>query len=238
MPITRAPTSRASWTAIEPTPPAAPWIRTVWPVVRRAWSNRPCHAVSPEIGSAAATVWSTSAGERGEVAGLHRGVLGQRAVAGPVGQSEHPLADGEAGGSVAELDDDTRQLVPGHARCPVAAGAVGPRCRPVELAGGEARGVDPHDDVVLGGVGVGQVGQGEPADAGVTVSDGDGSHVRSFPGCQGLGQGGQGIDDALDRGGAPEIGNEVLENIGVHGPVGRVRAVLEPVEVGAAGTRS
>ena len=62
VPITRAPTSRASWTAIDPTPPAAPWIRTVWPVVRRPWSNRPCHAVSPEIGSAAATVWSMSAG--------------------------------------------------------------------------------------------------------------------------------------------------------------------------------
>ena len=42
-------------------PPAAPWISTVWPVVSRAWSNRPCHAVSPEIGSAAATVWSMSA---------------------------------------------------------------------------------------------------------------------------------------------------------------------------------
>ena len=34
--------------------------------------------------------------EAGEVAGLDGGVLGQRAVAGPVSQSEHPLADGQA----------------------------------------------------------------------------------------------------------------------------------------------
>ena len=49
-------------TAIEPTPPAAPWNRTVWPVLRRAWSISPYHAVSPEIGRAAATVWSRQAG--------------------------------------------------------------------------------------------------------------------------------------------------------------------------------
>ena len=35
VPMTRAPTSRASCTAIDPTPPAAPWIRTVCPVARR-----------------------------------------------------------------------------------------------------------------------------------------------------------------------------------------------------------
>ena len=61
MPITRAPTSLASWTAIDPTPPAAPWTKTVWPVVSPAWTNSACHAVSPEIGSAAAKVWSMSA---------------------------------------------------------------------------------------------------------------------------------------------------------------------------------
>ncbi|MGW0231495.1 hypothetical protein ACWDWO_24575 [Actinopolymorpha singaporensis] len=33
-------------------------------------------------------------------------VFGQGSVAGPVGQSEHPLAHGEAGGSVAELHHD------------------------------------------------------------------------------------------------------------------------------------
>jgi hypothetical protein len=47
---------------MDPTPPAAPWIRTVWPVLSPAWSTRPCQAVSPEMGTAAATVWSMSAG--------------------------------------------------------------------------------------------------------------------------------------------------------------------------------
>lgn len=42
----REPTLRASWTAIDPTPPAAPRISTVCPVVSRAWSNSPCHAIS------------------------------------------------------------------------------------------------------------------------------------------------------------------------------------------------
>ena len=74
--------------------------------------------------------------EGGEVASLHRGVLGQGSVASPVGQSEHPLAHGEAGGSVPELDHGSGQLVPGDAGCPVAAGAIGPRSRPVELSGG------------------------------------------------------------------------------------------------------
>lgn len=54
--------SRASCTAMEPTPPAAPWMSTLWPVIKWAWSNRACQAVSPEIGSAAAVTWSTSAG--------------------------------------------------------------------------------------------------------------------------------------------------------------------------------
>ena len=147
--------------------------------MRRAWSNRPCQAVSPEIGQRGGHGVVDVGRERGEVAGLHRGVLGQRSVAGPVGQAEHPLADGEAGGAVAELDDDAGQLVPGHAGCPVAAGAVGPRAGPVELAGGEAGGVHAHDDVVLRGVGVGQVGQGEAADTGVAVAYGDGLHARS-----------------------------------------------------------
>ena len=180
VPITRAPTSLASWTAIDPTPPAAPWTKTVWPVVSPAWIEQACHAVSPEIGSAAATVWSMSVGERGEVACLDSGVFGQRAVAGPVGEAEDPLADGEAGGAVAQLDDDSGQFVPGNAGRAVTAGPVGPGCGPLEFAGGETCGVDAHDDVVLGGVRIGQVGQGEPADAGVAVSYGDGLHVGSL----------------------------------------------------------
>jgi hypothetical protein len=104
--------------------------------------------------------------ERSEVAGLHRGVLGQRAVAGPVGEAEHPLADGETGRSVAEFGDDARQFVSGHTRGPVAARTVLPRPRPVELPGREPRGMHAHHDVVLGGVRIRQLRQGEPTDAG------------------------------------------------------------------------
>ena len=133
-----APASRASWTAIDPTLPAAPWIRTVWPAASRPWSNSPCHAVSPEMGSAAADGVVDVGRERGEVAGLHRGVLGQRAVTRPVGHTENPLADGEAGCAIPKLGDNPRQLVPGHARRPVTAGSVGPRPGPVEFSTGEA----------------------------------------------------------------------------------------------------
>ena len=81
-------------------------------------------------------------GERGEVACLDGGVFGQRAVAGPVGEAEHPLADGEAGGAVAQLDNDSGQFVPGNAGRAVTAGPVGPGGGPLEFAGGEAGGVD------------------------------------------------------------------------------------------------
>lgn len=77
-------------------------------------------------------------GERGEVAGFHRDVLGERAVAGPVCRSEDPLADGEAGGSVTEFRHHPRDLVAGHARRTVAAGTVGPGRGPVQLTPGEA----------------------------------------------------------------------------------------------------
>jgi len=43
-----------------------------------------------------------------EVSGLYRGVLGQGAVTEPVRQSEYPLTEGEAGGSVPQLGDDAR----------------------------------------------------------------------------------------------------------------------------------
>jgi hypothetical protein len=118
--------------------------------------------------------------KRSEVAGFHCAVLGQGAVAGPVGQPEHPLADGEAGSSVSQLSDDTRQLMAGHARRPVAPGAVGPCCGPVQLAGRETRGMDPHDDIIPGGVRVGQVRQGQPADTGIAVLNGDGFHEIRF----------------------------------------------------------
>ena len=161
VPITRAPASRASWTAIEPTPPAAPWMRTVWPSSRRAWSNSPCHAVSPEMGSAAATVWSMSAARGARLRASTAVYSARDAVAGPVGQSEHPLA--RRSGRWFRTPSSTTvpdSSCPGMLGRPVTAGAIGPRCRPVELAGGEAPGVHAHDDVVLRSVGVGQCRSG------------------------------------------------------------------------------
>jgi hypothetical protein len=66
--------------------------------------------------------------------------------------------------------DESRQLVTGHTRCSIMPGAINPRCRPVQLAGGETAGMDPHDHIVLAGVWVGHIRQGESVDAGVTVS--------------------------------------------------------------------
>ena len=90
--------------------------------------------------------------QRREVARLNRHVLRERAVAGPVGQPEHSLADGQACGPVAERRNDTRHLVPGHTRYPVPTGTISPSPGPGQLPGGEPSGVHAHDDVVLGGV--------------------------------------------------------------------------------------
>src|SRR5581483_9642814 len=72
--------------------------------------------------------------------------------------------------------------MPGHARRPVTAGAVGPGSRPVELSGSEPRGIHPHDDIVLSRVRVGHVRQGETTDTGGTVINGDGLHGTSLSG--------------------------------------------------------
>lgn len=91
--------------------------------------------------------------QRCEIAGLHGDVFRERAVARPVREPEHPLTDTQKCGAVPQLNHDARQLVAGHTRCPVAARTVDPSVRPVELAAREARGVHPHDDVVVGRLG-------------------------------------------------------------------------------------
>jgi hypothetical protein len=100
-------------------------------------------AVSPEIGKVAATVWSTSAGS-GEVAGLHCGVLGERAGAGSFAQSEDQLAHTKAGGPVPQLHHDTRQLVAGYARRPVPARRGRSTLTATPARRGEPPGMDPH----------------------------------------------------------------------------------------------
>ena len=52
--VTSAPSHLAIWTANVPTPPDAPWISTCWPGCTLALSRRPCSAVSPPSGVAAA----------------------------------------------------------------------------------------------------------------------------------------------------------------------------------------
>jgi hypothetical protein len=47
--IQRVRDSRASWADIEPTTPAAPCTRMLCAARRRPCSNRPCHAVRPDI---------------------------------------------------------------------------------------------------------------------------------------------------------------------------------------------
>ena len=62
VPITSAPAQRASWTAVDPTAPPAPWMTTVCPLASFPWSNRACHAVRPARGTDAAWTWSTVCG--------------------------------------------------------------------------------------------------------------------------------------------------------------------------------
>jgi hypothetical protein len=83
-------------------------------------------------------------------------------------------------GPVAQFGDDTRHLMPGHARHPVPAAAISPRPRPGQLPWGEPSGMHAHDDVVLGGVRVRQVRQGQPSQTSVAVADGDGLHRISL----------------------------------------------------------
>ena len=107
--------------------------------------------------------------QRCEITGFYRGVLRQRAVAGPVGQPEHPLTDAQSGCAVPQLNHDPGQIVAGHARCAVTTRAIGPGVWPVKLIGYETRGVYPHDDIVRGRLGVGQVCQRQASDTGLTI---------------------------------------------------------------------
>ena len=71
--------------------------------------------------------------QRREVARLDGHVLRQRAVAMPVGEAEHPLSHRQPRRAVAQRGDHAGQLVPGDRRRPVAAEAIGPGRRPLQL---------------------------------------------------------------------------------------------------------
>jgi len=53
---------------------------------------------------------------------------------------------------------------------------IDPGPRPRQLPRGEPCGMHAHDDVVLGGVRVRQVREGQPSQTSVAVTDDDGSH--------------------------------------------------------------
>jgi hypothetical protein len=96
-------------------------------------------------------------GQRCQVACLDCHVLGQGAVAGPVGEAEHPLTHGQPGGPHAELGHLAGDLVAGDHRAAVPPGPVFPGTWPVQLAGCEPGRVHPDHHVVLGGVRVGSL---------------------------------------------------------------------------------
>jgi hypothetical protein len=107
--------------------------------------------------------------QRGEVARLDRDVLGQRPVPRPVAEAEHPLADGQPGGAVAEFDDDAGQLMPRDAGSAIVTGAVDPGAGPIQLTAGEPGSVHLDNDVVLGRVWMGLLGEAEPRKPGLAV---------------------------------------------------------------------
>ena len=179
VPITRAPSSRASCTAIDPTPPAAPWIKTVWPVLSCAWSNRPCQRSARRWAQLRPRCGRCPPGA-GRGCGPPPRCTRPATRREPVGQPEHPLAHGQAGGAVAQLGDNPRQLMPGHAR------GWTWQARSVHVPGqsssvrNERGRVDAHDHVIFGHVGVRDVGQREPQQHGGTLSCGDGLHNGSL----------------------------------------------------------
>src|SRR6201987_4372795 len=102
--MTHAPASRASCVTIDPTAPAAPCARTLCPARRRPCWKSPCHAVRPEIGRLAAPPQGR------EVACLDGRVLGQGAVAIPVGKAEYALSRREPRRAIAEGGNHPGQL--------------------------------------------------------------------------------------------------------------------------------
>jgi hypothetical protein len=60
--------------------------------------------------------------------------------------------------------------------------------------------MDPHDDIILGGVRVGHVRQGQSTDAGTAVSNGDGFHDISIPAAKIAGMPGPSAGSAISAG--------------------------------------
>src|SRR5690242_4373546 len=114
--MTRASAATHSWVAIEPTPPAAPWIRTSWPRCGATWSRTSWSAVNPGDGSL-----DRHRLRPDEVRRDHR-VLGVRAVCEAVhllvrDDLRHVFADGHhlTGEVLAERERQRAPREPHHA---------------------------------------------------------------------------------------------------------------------------
>src|SRR5580700_8685213 len=167
VPITCAPAQRASWTAVDPTAPPAPWMTTVCPLASRPWSNSPCRGVNMIDGPRL----------RRQVAGFDGDVLGGRSVAELVGQPEHLVTDCHPGGPVAERGDNAGYLVARNDRRPLMTGPAGPDW-PVQLVVRDAARGDLDQDVAERGLGIGHIFVDKSADARVFVQA-DGLHCPS-----------------------------------------------------------
>src|SRR5690606_494934 len=99
------------------------------------------------------------AGQRREVARLNHDRFGERAVAVPRGEPEHPLADRQTARAVSERTHDAGHLVPGDRGRAVAAEVIDPGARPAELTRGESGCVHLDEHVVATRGGVGPLGE-------------------------------------------------------------------------------
>src|SRR5215472_14735346 len=86
--------------------------------------------------------------QRCEVASLDSHILRQRAVAIPVREAEHPLANRQPRRAITESGDHSGQFVPGDGRRPVTADAIGPGRGPRQLIPGESRRMNLNNYVV------------------------------------------------------------------------------------------
>ncbi|KAF0649350.1 hypothetical protein K701_13435 [Streptomyces fradiae ATCC 10745 = DSM 40063] len=106
---TYAPSALASWTAMEPRPPAPAWMKTFWPGCTWARSIRACQAVSATRGREAASVMvSVADWGRGRPGG-RRGVRRRCAVL--VRPRVDLVAHGEAVDGRSDPDDGPGEVV-------------------------------------------------------------------------------------------------------------------------------
>ncbi len=154
--MTCAPAHRASGTAIEPTPPPAPRISTVWPDSRWPWSNSACHDVERGLRNRRRFDEVDRLRLRRQAPHLNGHQLGGPAVAVTVDEAVHLVTHRKAGRAITERDHDARPLVRRDAPTAVVAVPID-RQRPQQLGRSEARGAHLHECVAHHGLRIGSV---------------------------------------------------------------------------------